>query len=277
MCGELISTKDAGSKIASETGLYILAQHLRVVAALIIREMQARFGSKPGGYAWAIVDPLAHVLTMTLIFSVFTRTPPLGTDFALFFASGFLPFTFYQGMSSFMAGAVRANKSLFSYPVVSPFDALVARYILQFVTSVVVAITVMLLCTSEASHLHSLDLMLAIEAVWMASLMGLGMGMINIALFERFPLYENIFSIINRPLYLLSGVIIIPDSLPGPVYNILLWNPLVHVVMWFRQAIYPEYSASGFDKLYVLKFASLLLVFGFYLFTMSRMLREERL
>lgn len=244
---------------------------------MIIREMQARFGSKPGGYAWAIVDPLAHVATMTLIFSTFARVPPFGSDFALFFASGYLPFTFYQGMSGFVAGSVRANKSLFSYPVVSPLDAVAARYLLQLITSAVVTIVVMLLCTSEASHLNQLDLWSAVEAATIASLMGLGMGLINVALFERFPLYENIFSIINRPLYMLSGVIIIPESLSGPIYHALMWNPLVHVVMWFREAIYPEYRAADLDRLYVLECSSVLLMVGLYLFTLSRVLREERL
>ncbi len=259
------------------TSLYILKQHIRVVAALVVREMQARFGNKAGGYAWAIIDPFAHVLTMTLIFSTFARIPPLGNDFSLFFASGFLPFAFYQGMSSFIAGAVRANKSLFSYPVVSPIDAAVARYILQLITSVVVTVVVLAFGTSELSHLNHLNLGSAVASITMASLLGLGIGLINIAMFEQFPLYEKIFSIVNRPLYMLSGVILLPDSMPGPIQHMMLWNPLVHVVMWFRQAIYPEYTATGFDGLYVLECAILLVLVGLYLFTASRVLREDRI
>jgi len=257
--------------------LYIITQHLRVVVALVIREMQSRFGTKPGGYAWAIVDPLAHVATMTIIFSAFARTPAIGKDFGLFFASGYLPFTFYQGMSTFIAGAIRANKNLFSYPVISPFDAMVARYILQFVTSVAVTIVVMLLCTTEGGSLSQLNLGMAIEAAISASLIGMGIGMINVSLFEKFPLYENIFGIINRPMFMVSGVFMLPDSMPGPIHQTLMWNPLVHVVMWFRQAIYPEYMAYGIDKLYVLKCVCLVLATGLCLFSLSRKLREDRL
>ncbi|MBP1857582.1 capsular polysaccharide transport system permease protein [Rhizobium herbae] len=239
--------------------------------------MQARFGSKPGGYIWAIVDPLAHVAIMTTIFSTLARVPALGNDFTLFFASGYLPFGFYQAMSSFIAGAVRSNKNLFSYPIVSPFDAAVARYVLQFITSVVVTVVVMLLCTNEGSRLHELSLAPAVEAAAVASLMGFGMGMANIPLFADYPLYEKVFILVNRPLYLLSGVIIMPDSLPGPIFDALMWNPLVHIVMWFRQAIYPEYAATGLDKLYVLECASVMVTFGLCLFTASRTLREDRI
>ncbi|OBZ93156.1 sugar ABC transporter [Pararhizobium polonicum] len=239
--------------------------------------MQARFGSKPGGYIWAIVDPLAHVTIMTTIFSALARVPAIGSDFALFFASGYLPFIFYQGMSTFVAGAVRSNKNLFSYPIVSPFDAAVARYILQLITSVLVTIVVMLLSTSESTHLNQLNLGLAVEAVTVASLMGFGMGMANISLFADYPLYEKVFSLINRPLYLLSGVLLVPESMPGPIYDMLMWNPLVHIVMWFREAIYPEYTPTGLDKLYAIECTSVLLMIGLCLFTASKTLREDRI
>ncbi len=254
--------------------MYYLKQHARVVSALTIREMQARFGNKPGGYIWALLDPLAHVTIMTMVFSALARVPALGNDFALFFASGYLPFTFYQGMSGFIAGSIRANKNLFSYPIVSPFDAVVARYTLQLVTSVMVTILVIAICTTEIEHVSGLKLETAIAPVFFASLMGLGMGMANVTLFNAYPLYEKVFVLVNRPLYLLSGVILIPDSMPKPIYHVLIWNPLVHVVMWFRVAIYPEYQAAGLDRLYVMEWAIVLLAFGFTLFTGAKTLRE---
>lgn len=57
----------------------------------------------------------------------------------MFFASGYLCFQFYQGMSSYVAAAVKANKSLLTYPLVAPIDAVVARYVLQFITTSFVA------------------------------------------------------------------------------------------------------------------------------------------
>lgn len=44
-----------------------------MIFALLIREMATRFGSKPGGYLWAFLDPAAHILLMTAIFSAIAR------------------------------------------------------------------------------------------------------------------------------------------------------------------------------------------------------------
>jgi capsular polysaccharide transport system permease protein len=256
--------------------MYWLIQHARVTAALIIRETASRYGSKPGGYVWAIIDPLAHVYMMTIIFGAIARVPALGTDFALFFATGYLPFLAYQGMSSFIAGAVKANKNLFSYPVVAPIDAVVARYILQLLTSALVTIMIFAFCTPEANHLNSIDPGTVVAAFESGTLLGLGVGLFNIPMFDNYPLYEQIFSLINRPMFLLSGVFFLPDSLPHPFQDVLLWNPIVHIIMWFRSGIYPEYEPPGLDIGYVAMVTAAICVSGFALFTTTRSLRADK-
>ncbi|WP_208179558.1 ABC transporter permease [Sinorhizobium medicae] len=256
----------------------LIQQHLRVTAALIVREMSTRFGSKPGGYLWAIFDPVAHVAMMTVIFQAIARTPALGLSFPLFFASGYLPFAFYQRMSSFMAGTVKANKALFSYPIVSPLDAIVSRFILQLMTDTLVSILILVMILELSGVAQPMDIAGMIEAAGAAALLGLGMGTINIVMFARFPLYEQIFGIINRPLFMISGVFFLPDSLPHPFRDFILYNPLVHIIMWFRASIYPEYRAYGLDKGYVIEFALVCFVAGLALLTTSvREIREDRL
>ncbi|WP_026613653.1 ABC transporter permease [Ensifer aridi] len=256
----------------------LIEQHLRVTAALIVREMSTRYGSKPGGYLWAIFDPVAHVAMMTLIFQVFARMPALGLSFPLFFASGYLPFTFYQRMSSFMAGTMKANKALLSYPVVSPFDAIVSRFVLQLMTDAVVTIVILMMIVELADVTQPMNVAGMVEAAGAAAVLGLGVGTINIVMFARFPLYEQIFGIINRPLFMISGVFFLPEALPNPFHDIILYNPLVHIIMWFRSAVYPEYRADGLDTGYVIEFALVCFVAGLALLTTSmREIREDRL
>ncbi|AWM28064.1 capsular polysaccharide transport system permease protein [Sinorhizobium fredii] len=261
-----------------EAPVKLIEQHFRVTAALMVREMSTRYGSKPGGYLWAVFDPVAHVAMMTLIFQVFARMPALGLSFPLFFASGYLPFTFYQRMSSFMAGTMKANKALLSYPVVSPFDAIVSRFTLQMMTDALVSVLILLLIIELGGVDQPMDLAGMVEAAGAAAVLGLGIGTINIVMFARFPLYEQIFGIINRPLFMISGVFFLPESLPNPFRDYLLYNPLVHIIMWFRSCIYPEYRADGLDKGYVLEFALIGFTLGLLLLTTSmREIREERL
>ena len=72
----------------------------RTVAALMLREMATTYGRSPGGYLWAILEPVVGILLLTAIFSIAFHTPPLGVNFPIFYATGLVPFTLYLTVSS---------------------------------------------------------------------------------------------------------------------------------------------------------------------------------
>jgi capsular polysaccharide transport system permease protein len=78
-------------------------------------------------------------------------------------------------------------------------------------------------------------------------LLAFGVSLSNTVLFLRYPIYEKILQIVNRPLFMLSGVFFLPDALPHPFRDILLYNPIVHAMMSFRKGFYPEYRAAVLD------------------------------
>ncbi|RVO93582.1 ABC transporter permease, partial [Sinorhizobium meliloti] len=86
--------------------------YIRVVAAMIAREMSTRFGRKPGGYIWALLEPAGYIAMMTVIFGALARAPALGTSFVLFFATGYLGYQLYQAKVIYLSASVKANKPL---------------------------------------------------------------------------------------------------------------------------------------------------------------------
>ena len=255
--------------------MYFLT-HTRIVSALLIREMSTRFGNKPGGYIWALLDPAAHVLMLTTIFQAIAHLPPLGTSFPLFFATGYIAFQFYQATSGYLNDALKANKALLSYPNVAPIDTLVARFLLQTGTTTFVAIIVL----GSIGLIQRTPLVLSwgyiIEASSAAVLLAFGLSLTNTVLFMRYPIYEKVFQIVNRPLFMLSGVFFMPDALPHPFREFLLYNPIVHIIMLFRKGFYPEYRAAVLDVGYLYSWVFAMLMVGMLLFTIStRTLRSQ--
>ncbi|WP_156468152.1 ABC transporter permease [Rhizobium sp. Leaf371] len=254
----------------------VIQSHYRVVAALVIREMSTRFGSKPGGYAWAVLDPIAHIAFMSFIFMGIARHPPLGNSFVLFFATGYLGFQFYQSAAGYVTSAVTSNRALLAYPNVAPIDTVVARLILQFGTNIVVSIAVLLPIIATLKHPVEITWVPLIEGTTAASLLALGIAFTNVVLFQKSPLYEQLFSIISRPLFMLSGVFYLPDSLPTQLRDIILINPVAHMIISFRKGFYPEYRAAGYDPFYMYIFAFSALAFGMCLFTSSKRVLRSR-
>ncbi|RVQ20100.1 ABC transporter permease [Sinorhizobium meliloti] len=244
--------------------------YLRVISAMIVREMSTRFGSKPGGYIWALIEPVGYIAMMTVIFGAIAHTPALGTNFMLFFATGYLGYQLYQAKVAYLGAAVRANKPLLSYPNVAPIDAITARYILQTLTTALVAIIVFSAISMTMPHALELNWARLLEAELFAGFLALGVGLFNSVMFIKYALYEQLYGIITRPMFLLSGIFFLPESMPHPYKEFLLFNPLVHVIMLFRTGFYPEYRAISLDIPYLAAFSALVFFGGLTVFTFSR-------
>ena len=78
----------------------------RVIIALMLREMTTRYGKSYGGYLWAFLEPVGMIAVLSVVFGLAVRTPSLGDNFPLFFASGFLAFNFYMTMAQTAAASI---------------------------------------------------------------------------------------------------------------------------------------------------------------------------
>ncbi|MCX7288621.1 MAG: hypothetical protein NTW20_13985 [Rhodobacterales bacterium] len=64
----------------------------RSVVALMLREMSTTYGRSPGGYLWVILEPVGGIalLSLVLTFGLRVKSPGLGINFPLFYATGVL-------------------------------------------------------------------------------------------------------------------------------------------------------------------------------------------
>ena len=217
--------------------------HLRVVGALLRREMTTRYGRSAGGYFWAVAEPVGMVLMLALVFSAVAHAPPLGGSFVAFFSTGYIAFSFYRATAESMAGSLSANFALLRFPNVSPYDAIVARLILQSLTNVAVAMIVLGAAFTFTDEPVRLDHLRIVGALGAATLLAAGVGACNAVMFMVRPMWQRVFNIVNRPLFLVSGVFFLPESMPNEVQAALTWNPLVHVISALRVGMYPVYHA----------------------------------
>lgn len=244
----------------------------KAVMALMIREMATRYGRSPGGYVWALLEPMGAILILAVGFSVMLKSPPLGTSFMLFYATGFLPFSLYQSLSNHVARSINFSRALLMYPAVTWVDAVLARFTLNALTEVLVTVILLGAMLAMIDTRVALEGAMLLQALVLAMALGLGVGVLNCALIGLFPVWMQIWSILSRPLFLVSGVIFLFDDMPRLVQSIMWYNPLTHVLGLMRAGIYPTYRADYVMLSYPLIFAMITLFFGMLL--MGRYHRE---
>jgi capsular polysaccharide transport system permease protein len=235
---------------------------LRAITALMMREMVTTYGRSPGGYLWAVLEPVGGIALLTAIFSVGFRSPSIGISFPLFYATGMLPFLFYNDVQMKVAMAVTFSRNLLSYPSVTFVDALVARFLMGAITQLLVGYLVMggILLMFETRA--SIDFGQVAAAYGMASLLALGIGSFNAYLFAIFPIWRRAWSILMRPMFLISCIFFLFDTIPQPMRDWLWWNPIVHIVGMMRAAFYPTYDAYYVMPSYVVAISLVTLLLG---------------
>ena len=111
----------------------------RTIIALVLREMATTYGRSPGGYLWTILEPVAGIALLTLAFSFTFLNPPIGSNFAIFYATVMVPFVAYLDMSAKIAGSIQFSKPLLTYPRVTFADALIGRFLTNGLTQLLSA------------------------------------------------------------------------------------------------------------------------------------------
>ncbi|OJI92216.1 capsular polysaccharide transport system permease protein [Planktotalea frisia] len=237
---------------------------LRTVIALMLREMGSTYGRSPGGYFWAIAQPIGMIMVLALAFGLLFRSPSLGTSFILFYSTGFLPFDLYNQLQSKISSSLIYSRAMLAYPRVTWLDTILARFVLNTITLLTVfciVITGILLVVDTHTIISITPILLGLS---MAAALGLGVGLMNCLLGGLFPVWDILWRIIMRPMFMASGVLFIFEDMPRFVQTILWWNPVFHVTGLMRMGFYQTYSADyislryGFGVAFVLMAAGLL-------------------
>jgi capsular polysaccharide transport system permease protein len=253
-----------------------IRRQARVVHALILRETRTRFGESRLGYAWALLEPVLHIAMLSAVFSLLMRgRPPIGTQFFIFYYTGLVPYLAFVHTSTAMTHAITSNGSLLQLPLITNFDVIVARGLLEFVTDVVVA--VLLLAGFAAAGMPALpdDIGGAASALIAAALLGCGVGFVNAVVQVLFKSWDKLWTNATRLLYFFSGIFYVPGMMPDWARDILVWNPVLQAVEWFRASFFAVYRPHWLDRSYLVVAAILAMAVGLALERgLRRRLRE---
>lgn len=229
-------------------GLRVMQASIR---ALLLRELQTRFGQYRLGYLWIFLEPLFTLGIMVLLFgTIMQRTLP-GIDYVVFLINGIIPFLMFKTGVTQAMSAVQSNKGLFSYRPVKPIDALLARNILEFLLKFVayISFTAVVLWMNYSISLSEIPTLLFFW--FLLFIFMVSCSLIFMVIGDLSAEIEKFMSVLFLILYFLSGVLYSIHLIPAEYQQYLLWNPLVHIFELMRHAVAPTYPlVSGISLSY---------------------------
>jgi capsular polysaccharide transport system permease protein len=215
-----------------------------VVFGIFIRELENRFGRYALGYLWAPLEPLLFVIVLSLVRGRFAAGDIGGISPVVFFATGVLAYIFFRQVPLTSLSCVESNQGLFNYQRVKPADIFVARFILESLIIIFVALLLfpILLNVGQEFMIHDPLRLFAVLATFLMFVAGLGLACTALG-----PLWiesKKVLPLFIRPLFFLSGVFFPLVSVPVGLRGYLTWNPLLHALELIRDAAFVGYNLA---------------------------------
>lgn len=209
--------------------------------ALVLREMKARVGGQWVGAVWTLIEPLAHVLVMITIFSAVRGSAMPGLEYPVFLATGLVPFFLFQHLAVRLVDGIDANKGLFAYRQVKPFDTLVSRAVVECLMNLLVYGVTLGLLGWLGFHVWPAAPLELIGITLLLALLGTSFGIFSAVVSHDRARLRSFIRISMMPLYFASGILFPIHYAPPELLQWLLYNPLLHLIELSRHAFIPDY------------------------------------
>lgn len=233
-----------------------------IVYALILRDMRTRFGHSHLSFLIAIGWPFVHLLVLISIMAFVHKLAPIGGDPFVFVASGVLAYILCFYPARTMGMALESNRSLFLFPVVRPFDVIIARAVIEFITSFIVVILLFVTAALIGVDLVPVDNFLFASGVLAIIYFSLSLGIVNVVISSVFRMWNLVFALTMLGLYTTSGVFFVPAIMPPALREVIWYNPLFHAIEWIRSAYYEGYGDGMLSKTYFIAMGTVFLLVG---------------
>ncbi len=242
-------------------------QFRELLWVLTLREIQVRYKQSILGIAWAIVQPLAMMLTFTLVFSYVLKVPSDGIPYPIFSYSALLFWTFFSNSLSRAIPSIEANASLLRkiyFPrEFFPVSAVLAAFF-DFLVSAVIFLGLMIYYRGDVHLTANILWVVPILAVQMVFTIGICFFASAFNVYYRDVKHALPFLI---QVWMYACPIIYPvSSIPERYHTLYFLNPMSGVIANFRTVI----LAGGSPNFYYLGISAggavLLFVFGYLYF-----------
>jgi capsular polysaccharide transport system permease protein len=228
----------------------LLRIQMRVIGALILRELMTRFGRQGIGFLAVFIEPMLWVGAVVVLRYFFRGSFRNDLPLFVFAFVSVLPFLMFRYILMRSVGAIGANQSLLYHRRVTLLDVILARNLLEL--GVVMAIV---LAGTAVAIVYFGDwpenMFQFCVVLLMSALLANGAGL----LLGAFSAVSRAAAAASRMLVLgimiTSGKYWLMQDMPAEFRDMLLWHPLVSINEALRDAYFGARLRSYFDLHYV--------------------------
>lgn len=228
-----------------------LAIQLRVIVALLLREVITRYGRHNIGFLWLFAEPMLFTLGVTALWTFAKASHGSNLPIAVFALTGYSSVLLWRNMPSRCCGAIEPNRSLMFHRNVKVIDIFASRVLLEIagVTASFALLSVLFIAMDLISPPEDV---LQVALGWaMLAWFGAALAIMIGALSIRSELVDKVWHPMAYLIFPLSGAGFMVDWLPMAAQDVVLALPMVHGVEILREGYFGSAIHAHYDLAYM--------------------------
>lgn len=232
-----------------ETTFYGSLQiQFRVIGALFMRDVIARFGRHGLGFLWLFLEPMMFAVGVTIIWS-FTSHTQGNIPIAAFILTGYSGLVLFRNLVNRLMAGVSSNKGLLYHRNVKIIDLLYARALMEFTACSVSFILLSIIFSALGLIALPDDPLKAFVGWFFYAWFSFACGLIAAFMGSANEIFDRVAHILMYLSMPLTGGFAMVSWLSPDVQDVLLMSPLVNSMElmregYFGMSIKAEYSIS---------------------------------
>ena len=242
-----------------------LLVQMRVIRALLMREVITRFGRENLGVLWLIGEPALFTLGVSALWSAAGLSHGSGLPIVAFAITGYSSVLMWRNTASKCNSAIHQNFNLLYHRNVQVIDLFVTRIILELAGATASFTLLALFFIAIEAIAPPVDLLQVIGGWLMLAWFGASLGLVLGSATAYSELVDRIWHPVSYLLFPLSGAAFMVDWLPQRGREVVLLLPMVHGVEIVREGFFGNAVRTHHDAGYMALFCLVLNLIGLLL------------
>jgi lipopolysaccharide transport system permease protein len=237
---------------------------------LVRREFLMLYQQTLLGPVWILIQPILTVITYVLIFHQIIGISTEGIPAFLFYFTGITLWNLFSdiflGTSVTFINNLQVFNKVYFPRIIVPLSVMIL-HLLRFAIQLIMLLGVVIFYVIRGDvGLHINTWLLAIPAIALASLMGLGLGLLFSVLTARYRDLVNVLHLFVRLLMFLCPIFYSLSIVPEKWKSLVVATPLTPVFELFRYALVGAGTFTWQHLLYCIAATTVILVGSYMLF-----------
>lgn len=238
---------------------------VRVIGALMLRELTTRFGRENIGFLWIMAEPLVFAVLVGVFWRFLKGPYEAGVDVVAFVITGYIPLVLFRSTVSRAVKAFTANGSLLYHRQVKIIDLILVRFLVEFIGHMMAYFFIAVLLCAIGVFPLPYDLGWLMLGWLYYSLFTLSVAIVVAPLSEMSEVVEKFVPVTTYLMVPFSGAFYFVSALHPDAAAAVSYSPPVHGMEMMRLGVFGPGIDPHFELLYPLEFCLPCITFGLFL------------